>query len=69
MLACKGGPYVHLVSRTGVDDTARFPEIVAAVAALPARTSILDGEMVVLDEQLVSRFHRLTEPPDNAILN
>jgi bifunctional non-homologous end joining protein LigD len=71
MLAYKDGRSVRLVSRRGVDHTARFANIAAAVAKLPARTLILDGEVCVFDAQLVSQFHllgdgapeELTTPP------
>jgi bifunctional non-homologous end joining protein LigD len=59
MVAYKGGPRVRLVSRSGVDHTARFPEIAAAVAGLLAPQLILDGEICVFDDQLISQFHLL----------
>ncbi len=37
-----------LVGRSGMDWTARFPEVAAAVRALPARTALLDGEVAAL---------------------
>ena len=39
MVAYKDGPRVRLVSRSGVDHTARFPGIAAAVAGLLAPTA------------------------------
>jgi ATP-dependent DNA ligase len=58
---------VRLVSRNGRDLTHRFPELVAAVGALPARTLILDGEIAVFDSALVSRFEWLRgRPKDQA---
>jgi bifunctional non-homologous end joining protein LigD len=54
-VAYKNGRQVRLVSRNGVDHTARFRDLAAAVAALPDTTLILDGEVAVLDERLVSR--------------
>jgi bifunctional non-homologous end joining protein LigD len=59
MVAYKDGPRVRLVSRTGVDHTARFPGIAAAVAGLLAPQLVLDGEVCVFDDQLVSQFHLL----------
>jgi bifunctional non-homologous end joining protein LigD len=56
ILACKRGREVTLQSRNGVDKTSHFSEIAEAVAALPARTVVLDGEVVGFDERLVSRF-------------
>jgi bifunctional non-homologous end joining protein LigD len=53
---------VRLLSRKGVDHTSRFPELAKAVAALPGATLVLDGEVAVFDEQLVSRFEFLAEP-------
>jgi bifunctional non-homologous end joining protein LigD len=35
MLAYKDGTHVRLISRQGVNHTARFPELAAAVAKLP----------------------------------
>lgn len=52
MLAFKDRGRVRLVSRQGVDHTARFPE----------PSLILDREVAVFDEKLVSRFHLLTRP-------
>ena len=50
-LATKGGEAVRLWSRTENDLSARFPEITAAVRALPCDTAILDGELIVPDER------------------
>ncbi len=55
-MAHKNGRDVHLIRRTGNDHTARFPGVAAAVAKLPTRSAILDGEIAVFDERLVSRF-------------
>src|SRR5438477_6160586 len=61
MLAYKDGARVRLISRQSVDHTARFPELAAAVAQLPARRLVIDGEVCVFDAQLVSQFHLLGE--------
>src|SRR5947207_306852 len=61
MLAVKERADVRLMSRQGVDHTARFGELAAAVAQLPARRLVLDGEVCVFDAQLVSQFHLLGE--------
>jgi bifunctional non-homologous end joining protein LigD len=50
MLAYKDGRTVRLESRNGVDHTRRFPELAAAVAALPSRTLVLDGEVAGGDQ-------------------
>jgi ATP-dependent DNA ligase I len=44
----KDAERVSVFTRTLDDITARVPEIVEAVAALPARTAVLDGEAVAL---------------------
>ena len=55
MLAYKRGPQVRLVSRAGRDHTRRFRTLVSAIAALPSSTLILDGEVCIFDERLISR--------------
>ena len=45
MLAFKDADRVQLVSRNGHNHTERFAAIAHAVARLPARTLILDGEV------------------------
>ena len=64
LLAYKQKGRVRLLSRNGKVRTARFPRIAAAIAALRAQTLILDGEVVVFDNQGVSRFQLLQR--DNA---
>jgi DNA ligase D-like protein (predicted ligase) len=59
VIAYKEGARVTLLSRNLKDRTADFPVIVAAVAALPAPTLALDGEVVVFDAERVSRFQLL----------
>jgi bifunctional non-homologous end joining protein LigD len=65
MVAYKQGDQVRLVSRPGRDHTRRFPALVAAIAALAPTTLILDGEVCLFDQQLVSRFEWLRhgKPP------
>ena len=43
------GDHVRIWTRTLDDITARLPEVVEVVAALPARTLVLDGEAIALD--------------------
>lgn len=52
---------VRLLTRKGLDWTAKFPRIAAAVAALPAETALIDGELVVNDEHGVSSFSALQQ--------
>jgi ATP-dependent DNA ligase I len=42
------GGSVRLFTRTLDDITARLPEVVAALAALPLRTAVFDGELIAL---------------------
>jgi bifunctional non-homologous end joining protein LigD len=63
ILAVKRGGVVRLWSRTGRDHADRFPDVSRAVAALPGRELVVDGEVAVFDEQLLSRFEYLTVPP------
>jgi ATP-dependent DNA ligase len=47
---------VRLCTRDGHGFTARFPLVVAAVAALSARTCLIDGEAIVSDEAGLAVF-------------
>jgi bifunctional non-homologous end joining protein LigD len=62
IVAYKDGSRVRLISRNAVDHTARSRELAAAVAKLRPDILVLDGEVAVFDERLVSRFHLLGEP-------
>lgn len=66
ILAYKEGTRVTLLSRNAIDRTASFSPVAEAVAKLPARTLLLDGEVVAFDSKGVSRFQLLqdlrTEP-------
>ena len=61
ILAYKEGERIRLLSRNDKDRTARFPQVVAAIASLAPATLLLDGEMVVFDKKNVSRFRLLQE--------
>jgi bifunctional non-homologous end joining protein LigD len=50
---------VRLLTRKNLDWTHRFKPISAAVAALPAETALLDGELVVEDDKGISSFSLL----------
>jgi bifunctional non-homologous end joining protein LigD len=58
-LAYRQNGKVRLWSRNLLDLTAGFPEVAAAVAALPGGDLVLDGELVVFDKKGVSRFQLL----------
>jgi bifunctional non-homologous end joining protein LigD len=59
ILACKGEGTVQLLSRNGRDHARRFGELARMIAALPESTLILDGEVAIFDEHLISRFEWL----------
>ena len=59
MVAYKDGKNVRFISRAGRDQAWRFPDLVSAIRTLPAKTLILDGELVRLDQQLISRIEWL----------
>lgn len=58
LLARKDGDDVRLCTRTGLDWTARFPSLAAAVRRLPVPSAWLDGEAVALEPSGPS-FHAL----------
>ena len=58
-LAFKDGPRVQLVSRNLKDLTRQFEEVAETVVRLRAPTLILDGELAVFDEHLVSHLSYL----------
>jgi len=47
ILARRGSGGIRLVTRNGNDFTSRFPRVVAAIAALPAHSFLIDGEAIV----------------------
>jgi len=55
------GKRVRIISRRGTEYTDAYPEIVAAARALKVKDAVLDGEVVVLDAQGVSRFQLLQQ--------
>src|SRR5579863_10486580 len=59
ILACKEGDRVSLVSRNGIDRSAVYPHVSAAVRKLSPPTLLLDGEVVAFDRRRVSRFQLL----------
>jgi len=67
VLAHKDGSRVRLASRHAQDLTARFPELAAAVASLAPETLVLDGEVAVYDERLVSRFEWMRRAPRDTV--
>ena len=59
MLGYRSGPRVQLRTRNGHDATRTFPELVRALAALPVKEFLLDGEVVMHDEAGHPSFQRL----------
>ena len=59
VLAERDGGTPRLVYRRGRDATATYPDVARAVAALPFGDLVLDGEVVVLDEEGRPSFQRL----------
>jgi bifunctional non-homologous end joining protein LigD len=50
---------VRLLTRKGLEWSEKFPNTAAAVAKLPARTALIDGEVVVEDKNGISSFSEL----------
>jgi bifunctional non-homologous end joining protein LigD len=65
MWAYKEGKQVKLISRNGIDRTARYPTIANAVKALKTATLALDGEIIASDTKKVSRFQFLQQGKGN----
>jgi bifunctional non-homologous end joining protein LigD len=59
LIGVKRGEKVSLLSRNENELTARFPEIVEAIKALPTGECVIDGEVVALDEEGRSSFQLL----------
>jgi bifunctional non-homologous end joining protein LigD len=55
----KRGRDVALYTKNGYDYTKRLPAIAAGVAALPARSAIIDGELTATDERGLPDFRAL----------
>src|SRR5260370_6928883 len=63
VIARKDGKRVKLYSRPGNDLTARFPLIVEALARLPSRSCIIDGEAAASPSDALAPFHPI--PPQH----
>lgn len=59
LIAVKNGSDVALYSRNGKNVSVTFPEITEAVAALPIKKIVFDGEAVALDPAGISSFQLL----------
>jgi bifunctional non-homologous end joining protein LigD len=59
IMARRAGGHVRLFTRNGYDFADRFPKIVEAVANLPVRSCLIDGEAIVVDKDGLSVFELL----------
>ena len=59
VLAIRDGERTRLYTRNGHDISRRHPQITAALIALPAERFVIDGELVVLDDDGRSNFAKL----------
>jgi DNA ligase D len=60
-LAHLSGGEVRLITRGGLDWTRRYGDLPEAFRRLPCREAVIDGEIVVLDDEGISRFALLQE--------
>ena len=58
-LAEAGAGRARLFARSGGERTALYPELAVALAHLPVRSALLDGEIVALDERGRASFERI----------
>jgi bifunctional non-homologous end joining protein LigD len=58
-LAEAGGGHARLFARTGGERTRLYPELAVALAHLPVKHAILDGEIVALDARGRASFERI----------
>jgi ATP-dependent DNA ligase len=56
IMARRDGAGVRLFTRNGNDFTARFPLAAAAIAALPGRSFLIDGEAIVTNDKGLAVF-------------
>jgi bifunctional non-homologous end joining protein LigD len=59
LLAQRGGDRVRLYTRGGYDWRDRYPLIAEAVATLPARSCLIDGEVIVCNDNGLADFELL----------
>lgn len=63
----KEGDEVRLLTRNRRDVAAQFPDVAAAIKALPSRSLVLDGELVAFDAKNRPDFHELRRRRPNAV--
>ncbi|MDQ6939218.1 MAG: non-homologous end-joining DNA ligase [Verrucomicrobiota bacterium] len=59
LIAVKDGTKVNLISRNKNELGARFSEVAEAIASLPGKNCVIDGEVVAVDERGRSSFQLL----------
>ena len=64
MIAYKDGKHVQLISRARKDHSHRFADLAAAIRTLPPVRLILDGEVAISDDKLISRFEWFRRRPE-----
>jgi len=67
MAAMKTGDSARLISRNGIHHSNRYPALVQALAALSSANFLLDGEIAIYDQALVSRFEWMRTRPKDAL--
>jgi len=67
MAAMKTDDGARLISRNGIHHSNRFPALVQALAALSSADFLLDGEIAIYDQALVSRFEWMRARPKDAL--
>src|SRR6267143_7052807 len=61
ILAYKEGSKLSLITRNDIDRVSDFPNVAAAIRHIKSSTLLLDGEVVVFDQENVSRFQLLQQ--------
>jgi ATP-dependent DNA ligase len=69
IMARRDGAGVRLITRQGNDFTSRFPFIVEAVAALPKRSFLIDGEAIVTNDGGLAVFNLIRRNGHGQICN
>jgi bifunctional non-homologous end joining protein LigD len=63
IIARRDGAGVRLITRNGHAFTERYPKVAAALDRLPCRSCVIDGEVVIVDEEGRAVFDRLQNGP------
>jgi len=66
IMARRDGAGVRLLTRKGNDFSRRFPLVAAALAALPVRSCLIDGEAIVTDQKGLAVFDLIRGHQPNA---